>query len=224
MSDRPFGRPPSSGAPRPKSSAPRRSPTVILAALLFVGGIVAVVIGMVTLVAAVIGVASDGGARRDAIIEIDVPGEGIVDLEARSYVALALGEGLVVASYDSVQERVDAVRGPFAAPLVVVTGPDGMAVELRTPRVETLEDRPGTDAASIVELAVRSAGVHTVAVEPAPGSTEGAVTSVILRRSGGVDSFGLGDFVLGFVVTSMGAAAVMVGVLIGVMSLVRGTR
>ena len=212
---------PTAGHVQPAGRQPRRSTAGVVAIVLFVGGIVAVVAGTIMLITAVIDVASDDGARRDAIVEIVLPGEEAVDLGSGSYVVLALGRGLVSASYDQVSERVDAVRGPFAAPRIEVTGPDGQLLRLGTPRVDTLEDRPGTDAASLVEFTVRDAGIHTIVAVPAPDSSGGPVTSVIVRGSSGLDAFGIGDFVPGFVLTFMGGSAVLIGVLLGVVSLVR---
>jgi len=105
-----------------------------------------------------------------------------------------------------------------------VTGPDGVALELRPPRIETLEDRPGTDAASLVEFTVRDSGTYTVTVQPAPDSTGGPTTSVILRESGGTAGFGIGDFVVGLVVVFAGGTAVLLGVLLGVAALFRRRR
>lgn len=199
----------------------RWSATTMVSLVLFAGGLVAVVVGMVMLFSAVIDLASDDGARRDAVIEIGLPGEGSTELAAGSYVVLALGEGLVSARYDQVSELVDAVRGSFATPAIEVIGPDGRSLELRPPRVDTLEDRPGTDAASLVEFTVREAGRHTIAVEPAVGSTGGPVSSVVLRKSSGLDAFGVGRLVPGFLLTFLGGFAVLAGVLLGVLALVR---
>lgn len=200
-----------------------RSTTGVIAIVLFVGGIVAVVVGMVMLFSAVIGGARDDGARRDSVVEVAVPGSDVVDLDGGPYVALALGEGLVTARFDPVTDRVVAVRGPFADPVIEVRDPTGQALELRPPRVDTLEDRPGTDAASLVEFTVRVPGSHTIEIEHAAGSTGGPVTSVVLRGSGGLDALGIGRFVPGFVLTFLGGFAVIVGVLLGVVSLVRRT-
>ena len=202
----------------------RRSVSAVAAAVLSVGGLVVVVVGMSMLITAGLDLASGDGSRRDAVAEVALPGEETVDLAAGSYVALALGDGLVRATYDQVTERVDAVRGPFAAPLIGVVGPAGSALELRSPRVDTLEDRPGADIASLVEFTVRDAGAHVITVEPAPGSTGGPVASVILRESDGLDAFGVGDFVVGFVLVFAGGTAVLIGVLLGVASLLPRRR
>jgi hypothetical protein len=82
-------------------------------------------------------------------------------------------------------------------------------------------ERPGDDAASLVEFTVRDPGMHTITVEPAAESTGGPVTSVILRESDGLAGFGIGDFVVGFVVVFAGGTAVLLGVLLGVASLFR---
>lgn len=206
---------------RPAGETSRRSAVTVVALALFVGGLIAVVVGMVLLFSAVIDMAGDDGARRDAVLEIDLPGQGSVELDAGSYVVLALGEGLVTARYDQVTDRVDAVRGAFAEPVIEVVGPDDRLLELETPRVDTLEDRPGTDAASLVEFDVRDPGVHTITVAPAPGSTGGPVASVVVRESSGLDALGVGDFVWGFVLTFLGGFAVIAGILLGVLSLVR---
>jgi hypothetical protein len=66
--------------------------------------------------------------------------------------------------------------------------------------------------------------MHTITVEPAPDSTGGPTTSVILRESDGLAGFGIGDFVVGFVVVFAGGAAVLLGVLLGVASLFRRRR
>lgn len=207
----------------PNRSAGNRSTAGIVAIVLFVGGIVAVVVGMVLLFSAVIGGARDDGARRDSVAEVAVPGSDVVELEGGPHVALALGEGLVTARFDPVADRVVAVRGPFADPVIEVRDPAGQALELRPPRVDTLEDRPGTDAASFVEFTVRAPGPHTITIEPAEGSTGGPVTSVVLRGSGGLDALGIGRFVPGFVLTFLGGFALIAGVLLGVVSLVRRT-
>jgi hypothetical protein len=206
---------------RPNGGRSLRSAAGVVAIVLFVGGVVAVVVGMIMLVVAVIDVASDDGARRDSVVEIALLGDEIVDLESGSYVVLALGEGLVGSTYNQVKDRMDPVRGPFAAPRIVVTGPDGVELELGSPRVETLEDRPGTDAASLVEFTVRDSGMYTITVAPAADSTDGPVTSVILRESDGLAGFGIGDFVVGFVMVFAGGSAVLLGVLLGVASLFR---
>jgi hypothetical protein len=78
-------------------------------------------------------------------------------------------------------------------------------------------ERPGDDAASLVEFTVRDPGMHTITVEPAAESTGGPVTSVILRESDGLAGFGIGDFVVVFA----GGTAVLLGVLLGVASLFR---
>jgi hypothetical protein len=209
------------GRVRPSGDRSRWSAAGVAAIVLFVGGIVAAVVGMIMLVVAMIGVASDDGARRDSVVEISMPGDEIVDLDPGSYTVLALGEGLVGSSFNPVKDRMDPVRGPFAAPRIVVTGPEGVELELGSPRVETLEDRPGTDAASLVEFTVRDSGMYTVSVEPAADSTGGPVTSVILRESGGLAGFGIGDFVVGFGLVFAGGTAVLLGVLLGVVSLFR---
>jgi Ca2+/Na+ antiporter len=206
---------------RPNGGRSLRSAAGVAAIVLFVGGIVAVVVGMIMLVVAVIDVASDDGARRDSVVEIALPGDEMVDLEPGSYVVLALGEGLVGSTYNQVKGRMDPVRGPFAAPRIVVTSPDGAELELGATRVETLEDRPGTDAASLVEFTVRDSGMYTITAEPAADSTGGPVTSVILRESDGLAGFGIGDFVVGFVMVFAGGTAVLLGVLLGVASLFR---
>jgi hypothetical protein len=209
------------GHVRSSSDRSRRPAAGVAAVVLFLGGIVAVVGGMIMLVMAMIETASDDGVRADSVVEIPMAGDEIADLEPGSYVVLALGQGLVGSTYNPVTDRMDPVRGPFAAPRIVVTGPDGVELELGSPRVETLEDRPGTDAASLVEFTVQDSGMYTVSVEPAADSTGGPVTSVVLRESSGLDGFGIADFVVGFVVVFAGGIAVLLGVVLGVASLFR---
>jgi Ca2+/Na+ antiporter len=196
----------------------------VAAIVLFVGGVVAIGVGMTMLITAIIDIASEDGARRGSIVEIPMLGREDVDLEPGPYVALAVGDGLVFSAYNQSVQRMDPVRGPFPTPRVVVTGSDGVTLDPRSPRVETLEDRPGADVASLVEFTVRDPGTYTITAEPAPDSTGGPVTSVILRKSGGLAAFGIDDFVIGFVVVFAGGTAVLFGVLLGVASLLRRRR
>jgi hypothetical protein len=214
----PQGFPVAVAAPPPR----RRSWLVISGIVLAVLGIVALIVGFALVIFDVVDTATDSGARRDAIVEIAVPGTATVELDDGSYVAFALGEGLVTARLDQVRDLVEAVRGNFAEPVITIVGPDGVALVASTPRVETLEDRPGTDAASVAQFRVISPGAHRIEVVSGSPGGGGPVTSVILREADGLSAFGISEgFAFGAVLLFVGGSALTLGVVLLVIGLVR---
>ncbi len=201
---------------------PRRSWLAITGIVLTVLGVLALIAGFVLAMFGAFGWVSDDGARRDAIVEIDVPGTATVELDEGSYVAFALGEGLVTARLDQVRDLVEAVRGNFADPVITIVGPDGVALVASTPRVSTLEDRPGTDTASVAQFRVTTPGDHRIEVVSGSPGGGGPVDAVILRDGDGLSAFGISEgLAVGVILLVVGGIALTLGVVLLVIGLVR---
>jgi hypothetical protein len=200
----------------------RRSWLTVTGLVLTILGILALVVGFGLTIFDVVDQATDGGARRDAVVEVAVPGTATVSLDDGSYVALAIGEGLVTARLDQVRDLVEATRGNFADPVVTLVGPDGVALVATTPRVQTLEDRPGTDAASFAQFRVTTPGEHRIEVVSGSPGGGGPVAAVILREADGLSAFGVSEgLAAGVILLFLGGSALTLGVVLLVIGLVR---
>lgn len=205
-------------------SAPRRR-GLRGAAVAVVAGVVMFVAGMVVMGFDVVSRAVDSGARDGARVELAVPGRATVDLAAGDYVVVALGRGLVSSEFSPATDLWVNTRGPFADPLVTVTAADGQPVALHRPRVDILEDRPGTDAVSVVGFTLITGGEIELMVEHA-GDGTGPVESVTVRTAGGgiagLGRFGADDMILGFALLGGGGLLLTLGVTSGIRRLVGG--
>jgi hypothetical protein len=200
----------------------RRSGLLVAGLVLTVVGILALVVGFGLTIFDVVDRATEGGARRDAIVEVPVPGVATIELDDGSYVAMALGDGLVTARLDQVRDLVEAVRGNFADPVITIVGPDGVALAATTPSVQTLEDRPGTDTASVAQFRVVTPGQHTIEVASGSPGGGGPVTAVILTEADGLSAFGVSEgLAAGVILLFVGGAALTLGVVLVVIGIVR---
>lgn len=200
----------------------RRSWSVITGILLTVLGVLALIAGFVLAMLGAFGWVSESSARSNAIVEVAVPGASTIELDDGSYVAFALGDGLVTSRFDQVRNLSEAVRGDFADPVVNLIGPDGASLTASTPRVETLEDRPGTDLASVSQFRVTAPGDYRIEVVSGSPAGGGPVSSVILRESHGLSALGASEgLAVGVILLMVGGVALTLGVVLLVTGLVR---
>lgn len=229
----PFGFPVGPGGPVVDvlASPPPGRRLVLAGIVTLVLGIGISVVGFGVVMFELVRGATDAGASDGAIVEVTVPGEGSVDLDAGTYDVLALGTGLVNAQYSQIRDMVDAQRTGFVDPVVTIRGPDGRTLSSRPPRVMTLEDRPGTDVATLWSFRVDAAGVHTIEVSSAVGSGSDPVRSVIVRSADGLQAFGiygryalgLGLILVGGVLTAVAVPLLVIGIVIRARGRTAGT-
>jgi hypothetical protein len=202
----------------------RRWWMALIGIVLAVPGLVVLLAGLVLAVNGVILVLDVDGARSDAIVEVAVPGAATVELDSRTYVAFALGDGLVTSHLDPVRNVTVAVRADFAEPVITVVGPDGVALTVSTPSVDTLEVHPGSDVASVALFRVTTPGDHRIDVVPASPGGGVPVDSVIVREDGIWEGGQIDDevfVVLGVILLLVGGFALTLGVVLLVIGLAR---
>ena len=176
---------------------------VVIGALLLIGSLALTVVVVRTFVGLLPldVLAADGGPGPSVLASASAPGELEVELEAGTRYALFLA-----------QDEPTGHTGLDGS--LVVTGPGGDPVDLRTPGVTASTSRGGVSAHTVAAFTTTSAGTYTVAV---PAMLDGSDSSVLLAPDSET-----GPFVAGVLGTVFGVFAILVLVPLGIAGVVGG--